>query len=107
LAISALYRGVKRRLELQDTKNENPLQRSHGTHFWWRKRLFRPRWVLRGAPGCTGSITRTSNGSYVWEVSARGLSNEESISQGVEAAFSPARWHASQAVIACLRQLAQ
>lgn len=79
-----------------------------GAHIHWHKRAFRVHWVLRGAPGCAGSIaavrdTPDAATAYAWSVSRRGSARaSDPVASGVAATLSDARLLASRAAFAAL-----
>lgn len=80
-----------------------------GVHIHWRKRAFRARWELRGAPGYVGRIAATRDApdaapAYAWSV-WRGPSPAagDPVASGVAATLADARLLASRAVFATLR----
>ncbi len=80
-----------------------------GVHIHWRKRAFRARWDLRGAPGYVGRIAAVRDApdavpAYAWSVHLRRVDGPEGpIAAGVAATPSDARLLASRAVFAALR----
>jgi hypothetical protein len=76
-----------------------------GAHIHWRKRAFRARWILCGAPGCTGSIAAVRDApdattAYAWSVHCGPAGTPDAV--GVAATLSDARLLASRAVFAAL-----